>query len=209
MPIGYWTEDYKSFLDNLSDSENWFRSYKNNCTEKDILFEIKTNNFSFIERLHNENKLNTLLKLTKNINLTNMHCFASDGNLKKYNSINDILNEFYEFRLDAYQKRKSNLIKVLKEKIEIDISKSKFIEAIISNKLKLHKLEDNKISLELDKMKFYKKDGYDYLLNIPMKGMTKNKINELQNKINEFKKELNKLNKLSNKDLWINDLNNL
>ena len=209
LPIGYWTEDYKSFLDNLSDSENWFRSYKNNCTEKDILFEIKTNNFSFIERLHNENKLNTLLKLTKNINLTNMHCFASDGNLKKYNSINDILNEFYEFRLDAYQKRKNNLIKVLKEKIEIDTSKSKFIESIINNKLKLHKLEDNKISLELDKMKLYKKDGYDYLLNIPMKGMTKNKINELQNKINEFKKELNKLNKLSNKDLWINDLNNL
>ena len=209
LPIGYWTEDYKSFLDNLSDSENWFRSYKNNCTEKDILFEIKTNNFSFIERLHNENKLNTLLKLTKNINLTNMHCFASDGNLKKYNSINDILNEFYEFRLDAYQKRKNNLIKVLKEKIEIDTSKSKFIEAIINNKLKLHKLEDNKISLELDKMKLYKKDGYDYLLNIPMKGMTKNKINELQNKINEFKKEMNKLNKLSNKDLWINDLNNL
>tara|TARA_X000000950_G_scaffold56161_1_gene67482 strand:+ start:134 stop:3367 length:3234 start_codon:yes stop_codon:yes gene_type:complete len=209
LPIGYWTEDYKSFLDNLSDSENWFRSYKNNCTEKDILFEIKTNNFSFIEKLHNENKLNTLLKLTKNINLTNMHCFASDGNLKKYNSINDILNEFYEFRLDAYQKRKNNLIKVLKEKIEIDTSKSKFIEAIINNKLKLHKLEDNKISLELDKMKLYKKDGYDYLLNIPMKGMTKNKINELQNKINEFKKELNKLNKLSNKDLWINDLNNL
>ena len=138
-----------------------------------------------------------------------MHCFASDGNLKKYNSINDILNEFYEFRLDAYQKRKNNLIKVLKEKIEIDTSKSKFIEAIINNKLKLHKLEDNKISLELDKMKLYKKDGYDYLLNIPMKGMTKNKINELQNKINEFKKELNKLNKLSNKDLWINDLNNL
>ena len=108
-----------------------------------------------------------------------MHCFASDGNLKKYNSINDIFNEFYEFRLDAYQKRKNNLIKVLKEKIEIDTSKSKFIEAIISNKLKLHKLEDNKISLELDKMKLYKKDGYDYLLNIPMKGMTKNKINEL------------------------------
>ncbi len=209
LPIGYWTEDYKSFLDNLSDSENWFRSFKNNCTEKDILFEIKTNNFSFIERLHNENKLNTLLKLTKNINLTNMHCFASNGNLKKYNSINDILNEFYEFRLDAYQKRKNNLIKVLKEKIEIDTSKSKFIEVIINNKLKLHKLEDNKISLELDKMKLYKKDGYDYLLNIPMKGMTKNKINELQNKINEFKKELNKLNKLSNKDLWINDLNNL
>ena len=209
LPVGYWTEDYKHFLDNMSDKEKWFRSYKNNCTEKDILFEIKTNNFSFIEKLHNENKLHTLLKLTKNINLTNMHCFASDGNLKKYTNINDIMNEFYEFRLEAYQKRKDNLIKVLKEKIEIDSSKAKFIAAIITNKLKLHKLEDNKITSELDKMKLYKKEGYDYLLNIPMRGMTKNKINDLEKKISEFKKELSKLNKLSNKDLWINDLNKI
>jgi DNA topoisomerase-2 len=209
LPIGFWTEDYKHFLDNMSDKEKWFRSYKNNCTEKDILFEIKTNNFAFIEKLHNENKLHILLKLTKNINLTNMHCFASDGNLKKYTNINDIMNEFYEFRLDAYQKRKDNLIKVLKEKIEIDSSKAKFIEAVISNKLKLHKLEDNKINSELDKMKLYKKEGYDYLLNIPMRGMTKSKIIDLENKINEFKKELSKLNKLSNKDLWINDLNKI
>ena len=209
LPVGYWTEDYKNFLDNLSDKEKWFRSYKNNCTEKDILFEIKTNNFSFIEKLHNENKLHTLLKLTKNINLTNMHCFASNGNLRKYTNINDIMNEFYEFRLEAYQKRKDNLIKVIKEKIEIDSSKAKFIAAVITNKLKLHKLEDNKINSELDKMKLYKKEGYDYLLNIPMRGMTKSKINDLENKINEFKKELSKLSKLSNKDLWINDLNKL
>jgi DNA topoisomerase II len=206
LPVGYWTEDYKNFLDNMSDKEKWFRSYKNNCTEKDILFEIKTNNFSFIEKLHNENKLHTLLRLTKNINLTNMHCFASDGNLKKYTNINDIMNEFYDFRLDAYQKRKENLIKVLKEKIEIDSSKAKFIQAVISNKLKLHKLDDNKINSELDKMKLYKKEGYDYLLNISLRGITKNKISDLENKIVEFKKELSKLNKLSNKDLWINDL---
>ena len=209
LPVGYWTEDYKHFLDNMSDKEKWFRSYKNNCTEKDILFEIKTNNFSFIEKLHSENKLHTLLKLTKNINLTNMHCFASDGNLKKYTNINDIMNEFYDFRLDAYQKRKDNLIKVLKEKIEIDSSKAKFIAAVITNKLKLHKLEDNKITSELDKMKLYKKEGYDYLLNIPMRGMTKSKINDLENRISEFKKELSKLGKLSNKDLWINDLNKI
>ena len=47
------------------------------------------------------------------------------------------MSEFYDFRLDAYQKRKENLIKVLKEKIEIDSSKAKFIQAVISNKLKI------------------------------------------------------------------------
>ena len=206
LPIGVWTEDYKNHLDNISENERWFKNYKNNCTEKDILFEIKTNDFSFIEKLHTENKLIQLLRLSKNINLTNMHCFSSDGKLKKYNTINDILNEYYDFRLEAYQKRKIHLIKTLKENIQIENSKLLFIKAVTSNKLKLYQMDDEKIIKELDKMKLYKNNGYDYLLNMSIRGITKNKINELDNKINELKKSLNKLNKMSNKDLWIQDL---
>ena len=206
LPIGVWTEDYNNHLDNMSENERWFKTYKNNCTEKDILFEIKTNDFSFIEKLHTENKLIQILRLAKNINLTNMHCFSSDGKLKKYNTINDILNEFYDFRLEAYQKRKIHLIKTLKENIQIENSKLLFIKAVTSNKLKLYQMDDDKIIKEMDKMKLYKNNGYDYLLNMSIRGITKNKINDLDNKINELKKSLNKLNKLSTKDLWIQDL---
>jgi DNA topoisomerase II len=206
LPIGVWTEDYNNYLDNMSENERWFKTYKNNCTEKDILFEIKTNDFTFIEKLHTENKLIQILRLAKNINLTNMHCFSSDGKLKKYNTINDILNEYYDFRLEAYQKRKIHLIKTLKENIQIENSKLLFIKAVISNKLKLYQMDDDKIIKEMNKMKLYKNNGYDYLLNMSIRGITKNKINDLDNKINELKKSLNKLNKMSNKDLWIQDL---
>jgi DNA topoisomerase-2 len=209
LPIGFWTEDYKNFLDNISENEKWFKSYKNNCTEKEILFEIKTNDFKFIEKMNEENKLNQILRLSRNINLTNMHCFSSNGKLKKYNTINDILNEFYNFRLEAYDKRKINLIKTLKENILIENSKLQFIKAVISNKLKLYQMEDDKIIKELDKMKLYKINGYDYLLNLSIRGITKNKIKDLEIKINEIKKELNKINKFSSKDLWINDLNKI
>jgi len=67
-------------------------------------------------------------------------------------------------------------------------------------------MDDEKIIKEMDKMKLYKNNGYDYLLNMSIRGITKNKINDLDNKINELKKSLNKLNKMSNKDLWIQDL---
>ena len=206
LPIGYWTEDYKGFLDNLSDSENWFKNYKNNCTEKKILFEIKVNSFEFIEKLHSENKLYQLLRLIKNINLTNMHCFSTEGVLTKYTTINDILSEYYEFRLEGYQKRKINLTKSLKENILIESSKLQFIKAVISNKLKLYQMNDEQIIQSLDEMKLYKINNFDYLLNLSIRGITKNKINELDNKINQFKNALNKLSKLTNKDLWIQDL---
>ena len=213
LPIGVWTEDYKKFLDTLNEKEIWFKSYKNNCNEKDILFELKVNNFELVQKLDSikENgisKLHIALKLTKNINLTNMHCFSSNGILRKYNAVNDIIKEFYDFRLEAYQKRKDNLIKSLKIKIQIENSKMKFISSVISNKIKLYKIDDDNLMKELNKLKLYKKDeSYDYLLNIPLRGITKSKINELNNKISLLKKELAKISKLSSKDLWINDLN--
>ena len=52
LPIGFWTEDYKIYLDSLSEKENWFKSYKNNSDDKNILFEIKTNNFEYIQKVH-------------------------------------------------------------------------------------------------------------------------------------------------------------
>ena len=67
-------------------------------------------------------------------------------------------------------------------------------------------MNDEQIIQSLDEMKLYKINNFDYLLNLTIRGITKNKINELDNKINQFKNALNKLSKLTNKDLWIQDL---
>lgn len=45
-------------------------------------------------------------KLTTKINTSNMICFDPDGKIKKYNSPEQMLEEFYPLRLAYYQKRK-------------------------------------------------------------------------------------------------------
>ncbi len=45
-------------------------------------------------------------KLTTKINTSNMMCFDFDGKMKKYDSPEEILEEFYPVRLAYYQKRK-------------------------------------------------------------------------------------------------------
>jgi DNA topoisomerase-2 len=45
-------------------------------------------------------------KLTSKINTGNMMCFDFDGKIKKYNSPEEIIEEFYPMRLAYYQKRK-------------------------------------------------------------------------------------------------------
>jgi DNA topoisomerase-2 len=54
--------------------------------------------------------IHKILKLTSNLNTTNMVCFNQDGKLKKYNSAEEILMEFYPLRLEYYIKRKVRYI---------------------------------------------------------------------------------------------------
>ena len=45
-------------------------------------------------------------KLSTKINTSNMVCFDFDGKIKKYNSAEEIIEDFYPKRLAYYQKRK-------------------------------------------------------------------------------------------------------
>jgi DNA topoisomerase-2 len=52
--------------------------------------------------------LTEFFKLTSKINTSNMICFDFDGKIKKYNSPEEIIEEFYPKRLAFYQKRKAS-----------------------------------------------------------------------------------------------------
>jgi DNA topoisomerase-2 len=54
-------------------------------------------------------------KLETSVSLTNMVLFDSAGRLKKYDTVDDILTDFFELRLDHYQKRKDDLADKLTE----------------------------------------------------------------------------------------------
>jgi DNA gyrase/topoisomerase IV subunit A len=53
-----------------------------------------------------EKGLVEFFKLTSKINTTNMMCFDFDSKIKKYNSPEEIIEDFYPMRLAYYQKRK-------------------------------------------------------------------------------------------------------
>lgn len=53
-----------------------------------------------------EQGLMEFFKLTTKVNTSNMMCFDFDGKIKKYNSPEEIIEEFYPVRLAYYQKRK-------------------------------------------------------------------------------------------------------
>ena len=210
LPINSWTEDYKVFIERMQENGKIIKKIVPNNTDKKVNFEIKLYDYGMdmVQKMSYEQILDQF-KLRRKILLTNMHCFNSKGKIHKYMSTMDILGEFFNIRLKAYSHRKKYLIRSYKKQLLIENSKYLFIKAVIDQKLKLHKLEDGEIVKKLDKMDIYRKHGYDYLLSIPMKQMTKKNLHQLKEKIRKMWDEFLQVKKTSEKQMWLNDLDML
>jgi len=59
-----------------------------------------------LDKLEREGNLEKLLKISSSLSLQNMVLFDKDGKIRKYESVIQILRDFYELRLGFYEKRK-------------------------------------------------------------------------------------------------------
>ena len=58
-----------------------------------------------------------LLKLSTTVSTTNMHLFDSKCRLHKYESVHEIINDFYYVRYELYGKRKQHLLDLCEKKL--------------------------------------------------------------------------------------------
>jgi len=220
LPIKLWTTNYKEFLEELiyENKNSLFKSYTNLSSDVNIYFILKfdPNNFNTINKMFltkDENNLNQLykyLKLYKTIKISNMHLYTTDYKIKLYNSVEEILNDFYKIRLQFYNKRKELLINKLKDDISYVNNQIKFIKLVIDSNGKIFKLEEKKLInfLEENKIKQYN-ESFDYLLNMSFKQLSKINLDKLEIKFKNLKINLEMLEKKNSKDLWLEDLSEL
>jgi DNA topoisomerase-2 len=228
LPVGEWTSNYKEFLDNIiEDSQNVSTktktskekkkvketsliNYKDNNTDTKVHFELifEDGYLSNVENIEKE------FHLCKKISITNMHLYSAEGHIKHYSSVNDIIQDYYNIRLDLYKKRKMYQLELLEFQVKLISWKVKFILYIIENKLEINNKKKNDIEIKLDEMSFPKlgknkdddKISYDYLLSLPVYNLTKEKIDELKKNKNDKETEFNELNNLSPEEMWSNEL---
>lgn len=217
LPIGVWTENYKIFLEDLIMKKKYIKSIKNNSTESVVDFVIKFREDGIIDKLEkivegNMNGLEKLLKLTRRVSTNNMHLYDKEGIIKKYASPLKILEEFYELRLEYYQRRKDMLLKKLKAELKILDSKVKFVRLVVGKKIDLvNKSRDKMVSI-LEKHKLLKlpdEQPFDYLIRMSFYSLSQEKIKELENKFKEKSGLFNALKKKEIKDMWLEDLDNI
>ena len=148
------------------------------------------------------------------LHTTNMVLFNEKEQLKKY-TVDEIINEFCIVRYQFYTKRKNHIISTIEKELRHLGNKERFIQEIIDGKLKIMNIAEEIIIKELEKRKYDKetkddntenKNGYNYLLKLPVRTLTADQVKKIKNDIQSLKTRLDNTKKISEKQMWLNDL---
>lgn len=202
IPIGESIDNYKSFCEKLVE-EKIIKNFKNFSSSESILFQFEKH-----ESTKKELDLDTL-KLKSNLSLKNMVLFQKFNKIKKYDTIDDIVLDFFDERLLFFEKRIQNNIQSLSKKMNILETKSNLILKIIKNQIKVGNKSNEEIQYQLRQHGFHEKETFDLLINLPLKMMTREYYTKLLQEIKCIQEDLINLKNLQPKELWKNELKEL
>jgi DNA topoisomerase-2 len=153
-----------------------------------------------------------------------MVLFTQEERLKKYNQVDDIIDDFCKVRYEYYIKRKKHQINELETEIKFLGNKERFVNAVMNNSLNVMNVPEDDIVKELEKQKYDKffgnnienpdveedtntsSKGYDYLLRLQIRTFTKEKVKKLKNDIASKIEDLNTLKSTSERNIWNSEL---
>ncbi|XP_029954147.1 DNA topoisomerase 2-alpha [Salarias fasciatus] len=238
LPVKSWTQAYKEnvlepMLNGTEKVPPLITDYKDYHTDTTVRFVVKMTEDKLREA--EAAGLHKVFKLQNSLTCNSMVLFDHVGSLKKYESVQDVLKDFFELRMKYYVLRKdwlagmlgaesaklSNQARFILEKIEgklvIENKPKKELIAMLqrmgydSDPVKAwKKAQEKDEEVEQDKEEEEKEDAtgpdYNYLLSMPMWFLTKEKKEELCRQRDAKLTELNTLKKKTPSDLWKEDL---
>ncbi|OAY66581.1 DNA topoisomerase 2 [Ananas comosus] len=157
LPVRRWTQDYKEFLEALMTGndkvkEPFIKDYREHNDDTTVHFEVTLTEENLNIAL--QEGLEKKFKLTTTIGTTNMHLFDSNGVIKKYDTPEQILEDFFHLRLEFYEKRK----KVLLDNLEMDLlkldNKVRFILGVVRGEIIVNNRKRAELFIELHQKGF-------------------------------------------------------
>lgn len=225
LPVEVWTESYFETLDKITlrDSKKHLLADHgiNIGGNHDIDITIELNSDKWIEVLkkNDNDDLMKKLKLMKSIAISNMHMYNADNKIMKYEFVEDIFYDFYDYRYKMYDKRRNYMIRLLTNEMLLAKYKALFIEKCINEEIIIAKKRDKKlVHDQLEELKFPKLSNnidakeedktYDYT-EMNIYSQTEEKVEELRKIYEEKKKKLEDYKKTTIEQLWTRELDEL
>jgi DNA topoisomerase-2 len=208
--------NYKEFLESLIDNkkkDSIVKDFNDNSTDTTVNFTIEFKPGTLKELLdkkieHNINGLQKFLKLYSIQSTCNMHLFNNKEQLKKYYNPEEIIDDYYDTRLQYYGIRKEFLLNKLNSDLKLISNKTRFINDNLNSKIDLRKKKKDEIITLLNKMKFddiYNND-YEYLRKMPMDSVSEESIEKMKKEKNEITSSIIDLESSSNQEIWLKEL---
>lgn len=207
LPIGTWTFDYKTDLEALIEKIPEFKKYENKSAENiDIILHFSSS--TYLDSIIN-GKFENIFKLvsSKGLNINNMYLFNEYGQIHKYNTVNDIIDDFYNIRLKFYDSRKRNIIYKFGQDRKTCSNKLRFILEVINKKINVFSLTKRALEDKLSSMMYDKKENsYEYLIKIPIYHFTTDKVKELQSELDIIDQNIKDVSLTSIESMWLTEL---
>uniref|UniRef100_A0A453PBZ4 DNA topoisomerase (ATP-hydrolyzing) n=1 Tax=Aegilops tauschii subsp. strangulata TaxID=200361 RepID=A0A453PBZ4_AEGTS len=210
---------------------------RSQCDHADVEFELILTEQNM--NIAKQEGLEKKFKLTTTIGTTNMHLFDSHGKIKKYDTPEDVLQEFFDLRFEFYVKRKKVMLENMGNELLKYQNKVRFILAVISGKIIVNNRKRADLFQELKQQgykPFPKKkptsgpvavgsteadedndespaeaaaSDYEYLLAMSIGTLTMEKVKELIAQQDKVEADLEILRNTEPKTLWLRDLDAL
>jgi DNA topoisomerase-2 len=207
LPITYSYDQYLKFLNRLLE-KGTIIDFDDQCDTKadTFKFTIKVKREFFRKHPDSEDwyKIFGLEKtLPEQLNLIN-----EENKIQEFSSIKEILDKFIQIRLAFYSKRKEYLLEKWTNELLVDVSKYVWCKGIIDETIKIRNVKKDVVISQLEKIKeiIQQNGSYNYLLNMSLVSITKEKLEELKNEIVELKAKIKELKDTDEKTMWLNDL---
>jgi DNA topoisomerase-2 len=225
LPVGTWTMSYISFLEGLVDGVTnksgkkvapSIRDFTSICTEVNVDITVVfprgglTKLEEFEDPITGINGIEKLLKLSTTVSTTNMHMFNKKRRLYKYSSVEEIIDEFYDVRIDIYGKRKSFMMNALQHKLIKLSNRAKYILATLDGSVDLRKKNAKVVTELLTSIGFDTiDDDYKYLIKMPMDSVTEENIQRILKEKDDVVAEIDILSKTTLEQMWLVELKTL
>ena len=222
LPVGFWTEKFKEHLESLLEPVDkagkkltpLIKDYDDMSKDTNVDFTI-TFSKGKIEELeqtvldHGCNGLEKLLKLYTTNTTTNMHLFDASDKLKKYETVQEIIDDYFLTRLELYSKRKENLIEVLTKELVLLSNKKRYILENLDGVIDLRKkakVEINALLKERGYDVLDEDEDYKYLVKMPMDSVCQENVNRLEKDHSSKEQELKLTQSKTIQQMWLEEL---
>lgn len=201
VPVKYDLEKYQAVLNKLV-ANGVIKDYDDLSNEEGWNISLSVSREFSSDT--DENILETLGLVQRNTET--LVVLDENSNIRVYETVEDILKDWIDFRLGIYNRRKDNLLSNLNDKSSYLHMKAKFIEAWNSDagliKMSKKQLQEKLKSILPEATE----SDIDKLLALRISSLTLDSVKELEKDIKEIEKSIKKISKMKNIDFMKEDL---